>query len=237
MILKKNDRRSEVGDRKSTIILPIFAKTFKMEKTVPFIIYAESTPNPATMKFVANKLLMQDGATYESADPNGNEVCPLAQSLFNFSFVSRVFVSNNYVTITRTENIQWEDIVHQVREFIGEYLNNGGKIFEGNADEQVSNEGNTESSSAYTAITKHKEPETDVEKNIVAILDEYVKPAVENDGGAILFDSYDSGKVNLILKGSCSGCPSSVMTLKSGVENLLKQMMPNDVEEVVALNG
>lgn len=206
-----------------------------MEKTVPFIIYAESTPNPATMKFVANKYLIQDGMTYESADPNGNEVCPLAQSLFNFSFVKRVFIANNYVTITRTDVIQWEDIVHQVREFIGEYLNGGGIVFEGNVEDSMVKE--SQEKTEFTSVTKHREPQGEIEKNIVAILDEYVAPAVQNDGGAILFDSYSDGKVNLILKGSCSGCPSSVMTLKSGVENLLKQMMPNDVNEVVALNG
>lgn len=205
-----------------------------MDKNIPHIIYAESTPNPATMKFVSNKLLMQHGATYESADPMGNEVCPLAHNLFNFSFVDRVFIANNYVTITRTENVQWEDIVHEVRAFIGEYLNNGGIVFEGNEEGA---EANTTPENEFTAVTKHREPSNDLEKNIIAILDEYVRPAVENDGGAILFDSYDEGKVNLILKGSCSGCPSSVMTLKSGVENLLKQMMPNDVNEVVALNG
>ena len=127
--------------------------------------------------------------------------------------------------------------MQEVREFIGNYLNNGGIVFEGNAETEGVEASKVENSSEFTSITKHKDPQTDVEKNIVAILDEYVKPAVENDGGAILFDSYDNGKVNLILKGSCSGCPSSVMTLKSGVETLLKQMMPNDVEEVIALNG
>ena len=204
-----------------------------MEKTIPYILYAESTPNPLTMKFVSNKLLMQDGMTYESNDPGGNEVCPIAMNLFNFSFVKRVYVANNYISVTGTDNIQWEDIVHDVREFIANYLNNGGKIFEGNTENVEVPNGNAE----FTAITRHKEPQNDIEKNIVAILDEYVKPAVENDGGAILFDSYEEGKVNLILKGSCSGCPSSVMTLKSGVENLLKQMMPNEVSEVIALNG
>lgn len=205
-----------------------------MDKKVPYIIYAESTPNPTTMKFVSNKFLMENGSTYESADPNGNEVCPLAHELFNFSFVDRVFIANNYVTITRTANIEWEDIVHQMREFIGEYLNNGGIVFEGN-EADTPDENSVEN--GYTAVTKHREPQSDIEKNIVAILDEYVKPAVENDGGAILFDSYSGGKVSLILKGSCSGCPSSVMTLKSGVENLLRQMMPNDVDEVIAVNG
>jgi Fe-S cluster biogenesis protein NfuA len=108
-------------------------------------------------------------------------------------------------------------------------------VFEGNEEEAIA--AAPKSSNEYTTVTKHKEAQSDVEKNIIAILDEYVAPAVENDGGAILFDSYDEGKVNLILKGSCSGCPSSVMTLKSGVETLLKQMMPEDVNEVVALNG
>ncbi len=176
---------------------------------------------------------MQNGATYESADPNGNEVAPLAENLFNFSFVERVFIANNYVTITRTDTIEWEDIVHQVREFIADYLNNGGAVFEGNESPIEIPEPMGE----YTAVTKHREPVNETEEKIVAILDEYVAPAVENDGGAILFDSYDEGKVNLILKGSCSGCPSSIMTLKSGVENLLKQMMPDHVNEVVAVNG
>ena len=204
-----------------------------MEKAIPHIIYAESTPNPKTMKFVSNRALMSEGATYESAEPTGNEVCPLAHQLFNFSFVERVFIANNYVTITRTDVIEWEDIVQEVREFISDYLNNGGIVFEG-SNETVELWNDVKE---YTSVTKHREATTDVEKNIVAILDEYVRPAVENDGGAILFDSYDNGKVNLILKGSCSGCPSSIMTLKSGIENLLKQMMPEDVEEVVAVNG
>ena len=210
-------------------------KLNKMDKKVPFLIYAESTPNPMTMKFVANKLLMNNGATYESADPNGNEVCPLAHNIFNFSFIKRVYIANNYVTLTGTDNIQWDDIVHQVREYIAEYLNKGGVVFDGNEDENE--EKTVDPSKEFTAVSKHREPQSEVEKNIVAILDEYVAPAVENDGGAILFDSYDEGKVNLILKGSCSGCPSSTLTLKSGIENLLKQMMPDDVNEVVALNG
>lgn len=202
-------------------------------KRIPHLIYAESTPNPAVMKFVSNRTLMTGGATYESTEPAGNDVCPLAQKLFNFSFVNRVYIAANFVSITRNDLVAWEDIVQEVREFIGEYLNKGGIVFEGNAEvaENTSSEGN------FTAVTKHREPKTDLEKNIVALLDEYVRPAVENDGGAILFDSYEDKKVKLILKGSCSGCPSSVMTLKSGIESLLKQMLPNEVDEVVALNG
>ena len=204
------------------------------QKTVPFIIYAESTPNPATMKFVANKYLVPEDVTFESEDPTNNDLSPLAQNLFNFSFVKKVYIANNFITITRTDIIEWEDIVHEIREFVAEFLNKGGKAYKG--DEKTAEAAN-EGEASFTAMSSHNEPKTEIEKNIIAILDEYIKPAVENDGGAILFDSYDEGKVNLILKGSCSGCPSSTMTLKAGVENLLKQMMPEDVTEVVALNG
>ena len=201
---------------------------------IPFIIYAESTPNPATMKFVANKFLMPESITFESEDPAGNELSPLAQNLFNFSFVKKVYIANNFISITRTDVIEWEDVVHEIREFVGSFLNKGGEVYKGDTNAENA-AGETEDS--FTAMSSHNEPRNDIEKNIIAILDEYVKPAVENDGGAILFDSFDEGKVNLILKGSCSGCPSSTMTLKSGIENMLKQMMPEDVEEVVALNG
>ena len=199
---------------------------------VPFIIYAESTPNPAAMKFVANKMMLPANS-YESIDPNDNEESPLAQELFNFSFVKGIYITNNFISITKTESIGWEDIVQQVREFIADYLNRGGKVMK---DEIIEKEGKAKANE-FTSISEHKEPSNDTEKNIIAILDEYVKPSVENDGGSILFESFEEGKVNLILKGACSGCPSSTMTLKSGVENLLKQMMPEEVREVNALNG
>jgi Fe-S cluster biogenesis protein NfuA len=204
------------------------------QKTVPFIIYAESTPNPSTMKFVANKYLVPEEVTFESEDPNNNDLSPLAQNLFNFSFVKKVYIANNFVSITRTDVIEWEDVVHEIREFVGAFLNKGGVAYRIGL---TPDNNNNASEASFTAMSGHNDAKNDIEKNIIAILDEYVKPAVENDGGAILFDSYDAGKVNLILKGSCSGCPSSTMTLKAGVENLLKQMMPDDVTEVVALNG
>ncbi|MEQ8323433.1 MAG: NifU family protein [Vicingaceae bacterium] len=204
-----------------------------MSQQIPFIIYAESTPNPATMKFVANKYLVPKDVTYESVDIDNNPLSPLAQSLLNFPFVKKVYIATNFVSLTREEVVEWEDVVHQVREFITEFLNNGGIAYKGGAEEELPQGDDT----SYTAVAAHREAKSEVEKNIIAILDEYVKPAVENDGGAILFDSYNEGKVNLILKGSCSGCPSSVMTLKSGVENLLREMMPEDVQEVVAVNG
>ena len=203
-----------------------------MSQNIPFIFYAESTPNPANMKFVANKYLVPEGVTYESENVNSNPKSPLSQSLLNFPFIKKVYIASNFVSLTREDVIEWEEVVHEVREFITSFMNNGGEAYLGDEGEKV--EVDEES---YTSVSSHREPKNEVEKNIIAILDEYVRPAVENDGGAILFDSYEKGKVNLILKGSCSGCPSSVMTLKSGIENMLKQMMPEDVEEVVAVNG
>ena len=202
---------------------------------IPFIIYAESTPNPATIKFVANKMMLP-ASSYESADPSDNEASPLAQMLFNFSFVKSIYITNNFISVTKTEGIGWDDIVQQVREYIADFLNKGGKVMKDDAVAQEENKAPAPANE-FTSVTEHKEPKNDTEKNIIAILDEYVKPSVESDGGSILFESYEEGKVNLILKGACSGCPSSTMTLKSGVENLLKQMMPEDVKEVSALNG
>ena len=177
---------------------------------------------------------MLPASSYESNDPNDNDASPLAQELFNFSFVKSIYITNNFISVTKTESIGWDDIVQQVREYIADYLNKGGKVMK---DDKVTEQEKTESTNEFTSINEHKEPQNDTEKNIIAILDEYVKPSVESDGGSILFDSYEEGKVNLILKGACSGCPSSTMTLKSGVENLLKQMMPEDIKEVIALNG
>ena len=201
------------------------------QSKIPFIIYAESTPNPAAIKFVANKMLYP-AKSYESDDPNGNENSPLAQALFNFSFVKSIYITNNFVSVTKTDVIEWEDIVHEVREFIANYLNKGGEVMTGEVDEK-----DIETANEFTALSDHRDPKNDTEKNIIAILDEYVKPSVESDGGSILFDSFNEGTVSLILKGACSGCPSSTQTLKSGVENLLKQMMPEDVKLVEALNG
>ncbi len=196
-----------------------------------FTIYAESTPNPATMKFVANHLLVEGDGGYEFFNGEQAADAPLISRLFRFAFVESVFVKHHFITITKLEKIEWYDVVNQIREFIQDNLNAGMQV----VNKQEANapiENHVESSR-----TEHAEPQNDIEKNIVAILDEYIRPAVENDGGNILFESYDEGTVNLVLKGSCSGCPSSTVTLKSGVEGLLKQMMPDDVKDVVAVEG
>lgn len=185
-------------------------------------IYTEYTPNPESLKFVANKILTMDRVLdYRTKDTA--EASPLALELFEKPYVEGVFISGNFVTITKTADMEWIEIVPEVRAFLKEYIE---------ADKVVWDE------------SKHVEPKfgedrdrTEIEQQIVDILDKYVKPAVEMDGGNIQFESYNAGRVTLIMQGSCSGCPSSTLTLKTGIEGLLKKMMPNDVNEVVANMG
>ncbi|PCJ25681.1 MAG: NifU family protein [Flavobacteriales bacterium] len=206
-----------------------------MEETkAPYTIYAESTPNPNTMKFVSNRWLVLDDKSYEIlADQRVGGPSPLAENLFNFPFINGVFIASNFVTITKSESIEWNDVMIELREFIANYLNSDGmeviKKEYLNVEEDSIGE---DSSVEKTKKTVH----TDFDKKIIEILDEYIKPAVESDGGAIEFDSYVDGVVKVILKGACSGCPSSTATLKGGIESLLKSMLP-EVKEVEAING
>lgn len=198
--------------------------------SIPTTVYAESTPNPNTMKFVANRLLIQ-GNPLEFEDPDDVGNSPLAAKLFNFPFVRSVFIAGNFVSLTRNEKIDWQDVVLEVREFIRDYLNSGQTVVvEENYDEispvEVKKAGFQENAT----------PQTEVDKRIIDVLEEYVKPAVMQDGGHIYFKSFDAGTVSLVLQGACSGCPSSTITLKSGIEGLLKRMVP-EVNEVVAFNG
>ncbi len=186
----------------------------------PVIVYAESTPNPASMKFVVNKYLLKEGSV-EYLDKEQAVNCPLALQLFDFSGVTSVFITSNFVTITKDANIDWFDITTILREFIKGYLESGEPVFTGEQGQKA--DPGIERTHTASAI----------ETRIVEMLEEYVKPAVEGDGGAIHFKSFEKGVVTLILKGSCSGCPSSTLTLKGGIENLLKRMIP-EVQEVVA---
>jgi Fe-S cluster biogenesis protein NfuA len=197
-------------------------------KTYPTTIYAEMTPNPATMKFVANRLMIQHDAVAEfmtKAEAKG--FSPLAEQLFQFPFVKSVFIAVNFVTITKNDSIAWEYITMELREFVSDYLRNNEwavtEIPPVKKDEKPVN----------TVQLINPDSLSEIDKKIMGILDEYVRPAVENDGGAIHYKSFDEGKVSVILRGSCSGCPSSQATLKQGIETLLKQMMP-EVTEVVA---
>jgi NFU1 iron-sulfur cluster scaffold homolog, mitochondrial len=185
-------------------------------------IYTEMTPNPETMKFVANKLLYP-GKSVDFPDAESAGASPLAAELFGFPFIRAVFIASNFVTLSKTPETEWSDVIPAIREFLKEYLEEGKTIV--NEEEIAARK--TESSNEALA------DDTDVVKRIKELLDNYVRPAVEMDGGAIQFKSYDEGVVNLMLQGSCSGCPSSMITLKAGIEGMMKRMIP-EVKEVVA---
>lgn len=186
-------------------------------------IYTEMTPNPETMKFVANKLLYP-GKSIEISDVQSAGVSPLAQELFTFPFIRSVFIASNFVTLTKTsEAEEWQDMIPTIKEFLKNYLEENKVI----VNEELAAAIKPESSNTVSA------DDDDVVKRIKELLENYVKPAVEMDGGAIQFKSYEDGKVNLVMQGSCSGCPSSTITLKAGIEGMMKRMIP-EVKEVVA---
>ena len=185
-------------------------------------IYTEMTPNPETMKFVANKLLYP-GKSIDFADVESAKPSPLATELFGFPVIKSVFIASNFVTLTKIAETDWNDVIPSIRQFLREYLEEGKAVI--NEEEIVVTK--KEGSNVIDA------DDDDVVKRIKELLENYVKPAVEMDGGAIQFRSYDDGVVNLMLQGSCSGCPSSMITLKAGIEGMMKRMIP-EVKEVVA---
>ncbi len=197
----------------------------------PVIVYAESTPNPASMKFVANQLLVQNGATAQYLSKAETKGSPLAAKLFEFPFVKAVFLTSNFVTVSKTDNIQWEEVTQELRDFVKTYINEGHPII----TELPTTEMPVDNTFAAKKemFTEHNAPSTELEVKIVEILEQYIRPAVESDGGSITFKSFNEGVVTVQLRGACSGCPSSSITLKAGIEGLLKRMIP-DVKEVVA---
>ncbi len=185
-------------------------------------IYTEMTPNPETMKFVANKLLYP-GKSIDFSDVESAKPSPLATEVFGFPFIKSVFIASNFVTLTKTPDTDWSDVIPAIREFLKQYLEEGKPVIN---EEELSTV-KQESSNVVSA------DDDDVVKRVKELLENYVKPAVEMDGGAIQFKSYNDGVVNLMLQGSCSGCPSSMITLKAGIEGMMKRMIP-EVKEVVA---
>lgn len=175
-------------------------------------VYVEATPNPATMKFITNKLLVNGSLDFP--DRESAEASPFARDLFKFSFVNGVFFASNFVTVTKAEGNDWNDLIPILQEFVKGAVESELKITEGEQE-----------AVKFTG--------TETEQKIQQILYDYVRPAIEMDGGHIAFKTYDEGTVTVVLQGACSGCPSSTLTLKSGIENLLKRMVP-DVKEVVA---
>jgi Fe-S cluster biogenesis protein NfuA len=205
-----------------------------MEATKKFVeVYAESTPNPAAMKFVVNRILLSEGVVeYFKKEDAG--ICPLAFQLFDFTGVKAVFITSNFITITKTNEIDWYDVLAIFREFIKGFFMGDEKLFLKNPFETADT--NQQPAVNSEPLIVNSESNANLDEQIKQMLEEYVRPAVEQDGGAIHFKSFDNGVVTLILKGSCSGCPSSTLTLKSGIENLLKKMVPQ-VTEVVAEEG
>ncbi|MFN8698243.1 MAG: NifU family protein [Flavobacteriales bacterium] len=210
-----------------------------MTKKIPTSVYAEMTPNPSAMKFVADRALVTGGMQIEYRSKNeAKGSSPLAEELFNFPFVTNVFISSNFVTVTKDESLGWEMIVMQLREYIREWLMDHEVIVSA-VPAELLNRTKSTPQAIDAALEKGNVDYSVFEKSeydeqIRSLLEEFVKPAVEMDGGAIDFMAYKDKRVYVQLKGSCSGCPSSTATLKGGIENLLKAKLPDVVEEVVA---
>lgn len=185
----------------------------------PVNLYLEANPNPNSLKFVANFMLLPEGKTYDFADKDSAAASPLAQQLFEKPYVERVFFMSNFVTVTKAATVEWVEIQAALKAQIQQYLESGQAVVNQLAE--------------AAEVQAAAGPQTDTEAKIINILDEYVRPAVESDGGAIQFHSFQDGVVKVLLQGSCSGCPSSTITLKAGIENLLKRMVP-EVQSVEA---
>lgn len=197
---------------------------------VPVTIYTEMTPNPATMKFVANKHLLGTGDSAEfNSQAEARGFSPLAEELFNLPFVQGVFLASNFITITKTDNLSWDFITMELREFIREWISEGKEVLIAMPSKvaMVEDEVSKQPKRVYAA--------SEYDQAIMDLLDEHVRPAVAGDGGAIDFRGYEDGVVTVLLRGSCAGCPSSSATLKGGIESLLKAHLP-EVKEVIAEN-
>jgi NFU1 iron-sulfur cluster scaffold homolog, mitochondrial len=207
----------------------IITKDETPTKKQPVTIYGETTPNPATLKFVANKMITKTAVEFKNIDQTAPS--PLAKELFGFPYVKEIFIDENYISITKYDLYEWNDITIEIRSFIKLYIENGGTVL----DESFL----IENPIAEKQQIKNFDNLDTTSQQIINILEEYVKPAVAADGGNILFDSYDETekRVKVIMQGACNGCPSSTFTLKSGIENMLKDML-NDKDIVVeAING
>ena len=184
----------------------------------PISIYLESNPNPNSLKFVVNEMLVPEGMSFDFPDPETAKDAPLAQELFMYPFVDRIFYMSNFVTVTKKGDVEWIEVQSIIRDHIQKFLESGKLILDQKEEPALA-----------------PEEETDTIRQIKSILDEYIRPAVEQDGGAITYHSFKDGIVTVRLQGSCSGCPSSTVTLKAGIENLFTRMMPDVVKGVQAL--
>jgi len=204
-----------------------------MENTVtksPVMLYTEQTPNPESLKFVTNRMLYKGTADFREEEL-ARKWSPMGSALFDKPFVKGVYICNNFVTVTKEFNYEWADIMLPLKEFIKGYIQDGGGIISEGFEEAMA-EIEAERGASY----EYSEDETEIVVKIKDLIETYVKPAVETDGGNIEFKSYYEGIVTVIMQGSCSGCPSSTVTLKAGIEGMLKRMIP-EVKEVVSEMG
>lgn len=235
-IVNWDDVKQEVAEQIEVYLNsgePVINADVNTSKKVPTTVYAESTPNPNVQKYVANKKLVLNSLEYKNLDEA--EHSPLAIALFQFPFVKEVFFDDNYVSVTKYNSVEWNDISNEIREFLRAYLEDGKEVISDN-EIQSNNSTAAVENSNNELVTENLD---DISKQIVNIIDEYVKPAVASDGGNIQFQNYDANtqKVEVILQGACSGCPSSTFTLKNGIETMLKEMLPGKIASVEAING
>lgn len=208
---------------------PFILESEEEKKKTAITIYGETTPNPAVLKFVSNKLLTKQAIECKNIDET--EASPIAKTLFEqFAFIREIFIDENYISITKYDSYNWDAMTLEVRTFIKQYLENGGEVVNELALSTMPKQDKQ-------AITNFESLDA-TSQQIINILEEYVKPAVQSDGGNILFDSYDENekRVKVVLQGACSGCPSSTFTLKNGIENMLKDMLKDPAIVVEAIN-
>ncbi len=196
----------------------------------PVMLYTEQTPNPESLKFVTNRMLYQGTADFKTSEM-AEEWSPMASFLFEQPYVKGVYISNNFVTISKELNYEWSDLMHKSKELIKQYIEDGKPVIKDGFAEAMA-EIEKERGASY----QYSEDDAVLVKKIIELIDTYVKPAVEMDGGNIEFKSYDKGVVTVIMQGACSGCPSSTVTLKAGIEGMLKRMCP-EVTSVVSEMG
>ena len=231
-IVDWNDVKEDVADQIAAFVDKggvIVKADENQAKKQPITVYGETTPNPAALKFVVSRMLTRNAVEYKNIDQTASS--PLAQELFKFPYVKEVFIDENYISVTKYEINDWQEITLELRTFIKQFIENGGTVLDESLIE-VTTKNDITKDEAFDKLDV-------TSQQIINILEEYVKPAVAADGGNIAFDSYneDDKTVKVILQGACSGCPSSTATLKNGIEGILKQFVPELVNNVEAVNG
>lgn len=191
----------------------------------PVMLYTEQTPNPESLKFVTNKMLYQGTADFRDEEL-ARKWSPLASALFDMAYVRGVYITNNFVTITKEMNYDWEDVKLKIKDFLKKYIQEGGQILKEGFEEEAERIRVEHAAKNFTGEAG------DIARKVKELIDTYVKPGVEMDGGNIEFKAYENGKVYVTMQGACSGCPSSSVTLKAGIEGMLKRMVP-EVQEVI----